>query len=455
MHTLNAASLAKMSELAVSRAHPKVIAHLAGVLTGDAPLAAYKMNAFCLADEVGVTKVEAVRSLLIATRLGLLDLNWDLFCPSCIGIPEYFKHLIDLAPRAHCDLCNIDWNVDIEDQTEVTFTANPDVRRIDYADFGDRKWPDQIGWWMDAVKRDKRMLPLADVLGAGEKKQYEKDLPADDYSFHVMGHVDKAVQIRVAGERAAAPQRVSFVVEKDGRVEPRQVTLAPGPVHIDVDFRFERLWGIAMVAKTRHASFVSASYVFAQQDFRDLFSGEFLAPGVSFGIRSVTLMFTDIKGSTEMYEAMGDAPAYGLVQQHFRIMTEAIAAHEGGIVKTIGDAVMAAFPVNAQAVAAALHIQQEISRLSTELGGIEVKMGLHRGPAIAVTTNRSLDYFGSTVNIAARVQGRSEPREVLVSEDVFRDPAVKELLSGRIGGRGTFDAQLKGIERPIKVLSVV
>ncbi len=444
-----------MSELAVSRAHPKVITHLAAALTGDAPLSAYKINAFVLAEELGVSKVEAVRSLLFATRLGLLDLNWDLFCPSCIGIPGYFKHLIDLTPRAHCDLCNIDWTVDIEDQTEVTFTANPDVRRIDYADFADRKWPDQIGWWMDAVQRDKRVLPLADVLNAGEKKQYEKDLPADDYSFHAMGHVDKAVKIHVGGERVTTPQRVSFVIEKDGRIEPREVTLAPGPVHIDVDFRYEKLWGIAMVPKTRHASFVSASYVFAQQDFRDLFSGEFLAPGVSFAIRSVTLMFTDIKGSTEMYETMGDAPAYGLVQQHFRVMTEAIAAHEGGIVKTIGDAVMAAFPVNAQAVAAALLIQREMSRLATELGGIEVKMGMHRGPAIAVTTNRSLDYFGSTVNIAARVQGRSLPRELLISEEVFRDPAVKELLGTRSGGRGTFDAQLKGIERAVKVLSVV
>src|SRR5205807_4819597 len=127
----------------------------------------------------------------------------------------------------------------------------------------------------------------------------------------------------------------------------------------------------------------------------------------------------------------GDAMAYALVQEHFRLMTEAIRAHEGGIVKTIGDAVMASFPVNKDAVAAAIEIQRAFARASPGPGLIAVKLGLHRGPAIAVTSNRMLDFFGRTVNIAARVQASAHPREVLMTEAVACDPAVAKLLDAQ------------------------
>jgi class 3 adenylate cyclase len=115
---------------------------------------------------------------------------------------------------------------------------------------------------------------------------------------------------------------------------------------------------------------VSAAYVTSQQDFRDLFSGEFLAPGVSFAMRSITLMFTDIRGSTEMYETLGDGPAYAFVQEHFKLMSDEIRQHEGAIVKTIGDAVMAAFDLNANAVRAALAIQSSFNAHAGHLEGM-------------------------------------------------------------------------------------
>lgn len=97
----------------------------------------------------------------------------------------------------------------------------------------------------------------------------------------------------------------------------------------------------------------SAALVTSLQEFRDLFSTEVLAPGLSLGIRNLAILFTDLKGSTAMYERIGDAPAFARVRDHFAVLTEAISAHEGALVKTIGDAVMAVFCSPAQAVAAA------------------------------------------------------------------------------------------------------
>ena len=107
---------------------------------------------------------------------------------------------------------------------------------------------------------------------------------------------------------------------------------------------------------------VSAALVTSLQEFRTMFSSQVLAPGLGVSVRNLTLLFSDLKDSTAMYERVGDSPAYARVRDHFGIMGEAIAEHNGAIVKTIGDAVMAVFSVPADAVAAALAIQEGIAR---------------------------------------------------------------------------------------------
>ncbi len=97
-------------------------------------------------------------------------------------------------------------------------------------------------------------------------------------------------------------------------------------------------------------------------------------------------------------------------------MADAVRAHDGGIVKTIGDAVMAAFSNPADAMRAALAVQRNMAQfnrdrqLGAEDGLVIVKLGLHGGPCIVVTLNDRLDYFGSTANLAARLQGRKQRR---------------------------------------------
>jgi class 3 adenylate cyclase len=194
---------------------------------------------------------------------------------------------------------------------------------------------------------------------------------------------------------------------------------------------------------------LTADRITALQAFRDLFSGDVLRPGDEVSIGQVTLMFTDLKGSTALYERIGDAQAYHLVRDHFAFLAEQIRAHEGAIVKTIGDAVMAAFADPAQGVKAALAIQQHVARFNAGRGaeGIAIKLGLHKGPCIAVTLNERLDYFGGTVNMAARLQDRSEGGDIVLSQALLAEPEVKALLAGQrlLEER----AEIKGFDRPV------
>jgi class 3 adenylate cyclase len=436
----------KFRELATTAAPSRAIAHLRTLVEGEDELAVYKLNAFRFADDAGVSRAEAVRTLLFATRIGLFDLNYDIFCPSCGGIPDYPRALMGVRSHSHCALCRVDIDVDFEEHVEVTFTANPEVRAISFKDFADRtELHDRLAWIRTIKQREQREHLLGALIAPGETQTLRVKFDAGTYKCRLPAHLEKGCDLHVSGEPTDAVQTLAFTVREDGDVTPKHATLRPGACDVTIAFGYRELWGFAIEPVRPRHNFVSAAYLTAQQDFRDLFSGEFLAPDVNFAIKSTTLMFTDIKGSTEMYEALGDARAYRRVRDHFDLMTEVIRTHEGGIVKTIGDAVMASFPVNANAVKAACAIQRAFHEVAEPLKGVEVKIGMHRGPAIAVTTNRNLDFFGRTVNIAARVQGKSSPRHVLVSAPVLEDPAVRAYLTEHGLEPREMKAELKGI----------
>jgi class 3 adenylate cyclase len=166
----------------------------------------------------------------------------------------------------------------------------------------------------------------------------------------------------------------------------------------------------------------------------------------------VALLFTDLRGSTALYGQVGDAGAYHLVREHFAFLAAIVRAHDGAIVKTIGDAIMAAFADPADGLQAALAVQRQVAAFNAGHGEapLVLKLGLHDGPCIAVTLNDRLDYFGSTVNLAARLQAESRGGDIVVSRDMADDPAVASLLDG-VSGREE-RAELKGFEESVPFL---
>lgn len=141
------------------------------------------------------------------------------------------------------------------------------------------------------------------------------------------------------------------------------------------------------------------------------------------------MLFTDLRNSTQLYRAIGDATAFGRVLNHFDVLKRAISEEDGAIVKTIGDAVMAVFRDPVRALRAMLRAQKELANPTAGHEPLVLKVGLHMGPCIAVTLNDRLDYFGSTVNLAARLEGLSTGSDVIISREIFDDPEVQELVS--------------------------
>jgi class 3 adenylate cyclase len=182
--------------------------------------------------------------------------------------------------------------------------------------------------------------------------------------------------------------------------------------------------------------------------FREFFAAEVLSHKESLEVRDVSVMFTDIKGSTGLYNRLGDARAYAAVRRHFDILFEVVDGADGAIVKTIGDAVMASFTRPADAVRSALAAQSAFTGFRPLLPDapdeIVVKIGIHRGPCIAVTLNERLDFFGGAVNVAARTEQQARGGETLITEATYSDPEVRDLLGAAGIEVSTVRASLRG-----------
>lgn len=380
---------------------------------------------------------------LDAARLGMLGLSWNLLCPRCGGAKASADTLESLPRQAHCPSCNIAYDGSFTRNIEISFRPATAIRSI-----GD-------GEFCMGGPHISRHILVQQILASGEERRVTATLPAGEYRLRTLEpggeciiHHDGGIFPTLLAEDAGAPD---FTMRADAGE-------AIGVIRLHN--RSSRELTFVIESRAWRSDALTAHEVTTLQAFRDLLPAQVLRAGEDVGIDSITLMFTDLEGSTALYERLGDAAAYRLVRRHFGVLAETIREHDGALIKTIGDAVMAAFATPEQAVQAALHIHDRIAAFnadySRETGStdtaIGLKMGLHSGRCIAVTLNERLDYFGSTVNLAARLQGRSRRGEVVLSESLAADPAVVPLLRDRPARQET--AELKGFDRPVPFVRI-
>src|ERR1700689_1808983 len=216
------------------------------------------------------------------------------------------------------------------------------------------------------------------------------------------------------------------------------VELRPGPLRLSLENRTERrvLPALWLAGDAVHDLFGKRKPVHTpkrllpNQTFRDIYQTETLEPDQRLKITSLTFLFTDLKGSTALYERVGDLVAYDLVRQHFHVLYEIVAGETGAVVKTIGDAVMATFSTPDRALAAALRMREAMTRINAERHNEDLllKIGIHEGPCLAVNLNNHQDYFGQTVNMAARAQGLASSRAIFVTKPVIDDKKSANIL---------------------------
>jgi class 3 adenylate cyclase len=388
------------------------------------------------AQSLGLTRQESLRLFLFGTRAGLLLLSWDVQCPHCRGANVKARELKSVAPNSACESCGIQYAVELDRNVEVTFCPHPAIRKVEYTRF--------CYGGPAATPHVRAQLPLA----AGETRVVDLALAPSWYRLRASG-VPGSVMLEVDANTPASAADV------DVCIDPAHVSLGVPTVGPKMRLRLRNLGADATVLVVETAQWMeqaaTAAAVTALQDFRDLFGREVIATGAHIRIGQVTLMFTDLKGSTALYEEVGDAKAYAMVHNHFRLLTAVIRECQGGIVKTIGDAVMAVFPWPADGVRCAIEVQKRAQDLKGHDGrDIVIKIGVHSGACLAVEENEKLDYFGNMVNIAARAQNESVGWDVILTDAALKDPNVQAEIAPYLAE--PFDANLKGIAQRTRLI---
>jgi class 3 adenylate cyclase len=371
---------------------------------------------------------DALRLFMHATSLGLLDLQWDLLCPRCRGAKQTQLALADVTAAVHCDACRIDFSADLPQQIELTFRPSRSVRPLELHEY-----------CVGSPRRTPHIL-LQLLVDCGTSRSEQLTLSPGTYRLRtfateVEGGVrgEVAIHVRAAGGDSAQFDAASAGWNtQSARIAPHStLTLRNDTSQRQVVLLERTLW---------RDDALTAAEATATQAFRDLFASELLRPGESISVGTLTVVFTDLVGSTAFYRQLGDAPAFARVLDHFTVIRGAVAAEGGAVVKTMGDGVLAVFQSPAAALRAMRSAQRELaSGVLSELLGLRV--GMHSGPCIAVTLNDRLDYFGTTMNLAARLTALSDGSDIVLTQPVFDDPEVRLLIR-----RGEpLAAELKGL----------
>ena len=432
-----------------------------------------RINVLDFSARTGLDEERVISGFLHASRMGLFDLTWNVLCPGCGGVLDAHSTLKSLRHDDYnCALCAAGYEASVDEQVEVAFTVSPRVRRIAAHDPNTLpvwEYFKQI-FWSSGIDLDKESFAsLTDEvtletieLPPGEKAVLSLQLPPQ--FIVVFEPVTHAAQfIDVQGEPTKERQQLSLVYNKV-QAPTGTTTLRPGPLRLALENQADVrvLPSVFVAAGSLHhllgkrKPFLTAKRMLVNQTFRDVFKADNLNIDQRLKITSLTFLFTDLKGSTALYERVGDLVAFDLVRAHFRALLEIISSEKGAVVKTIGDAVMATFVRPEHAIVAGLRMRAAMDALNNERGtdDLVVKIGIHEGPCLAVMLNERQDYFGQTVNIAARVQGLSTSQAIHITGPVIDAPAVAAILQKEAIRPIQKQAALRGIADKIVVYEI-
>jgi hypothetical protein len=403
---LTPSALKKVSEIALEmgekKLNPRVISKLIEFVTTADDLEMEPLRILPLAQEWQMEERELLSVALHATQLGLLKMSWDVVCPHCRGTRYGASSLGEIPEASHCEICEVTFATDDENSVEITFHVHPFIRKAERM------------MYCAAEPARKNHIRVQQNVEASDTLLFAMKLPAGIYRVRCRGQAGE-ILFKVSNQLGASELDLSTIGKK-------LVVAEPVEVGNHTQFKFvnsttedtllivEELWWQNSILKPSH--------ILALPQFRSLFSEDHLSANVKLFLGEQTILFTDIVGSTDFYHDVGDAKAFSKVREHFKEVFEAVEVHQGVVVKTIGDAVMASFSSTREAMAAAISLQNKFHEARADTS-IRLRISVHCGPVIAVHLNTGIDYFGSTVNLAAKIQSCAGPGEIALSPQAY------------------------------------
>lgn len=390
---------------------PRIVNRLVSFIEKAEDWQLLNIHPYKLAKYWGEKKYAVLNVFLHASKLELLDFGWEVSCPTCKTAQSRIHKLKDLQSPIFCTDCEKEFDADFNGNMHLVFTPHPLVRKAS----------DKL--YCLGGPQLKPHIHIQQYLQEAETKYLKVQL---DYGTYIVRRADRKGEIVLHVTDDGFDNVTVFFSEDDLTNEEIKISPQPNLVFMNRTAA-PLLCSVEKVQWKEDALF--ASEISSLQEFRTLFNDETLREGEKIKAKDLTILFTDLLDSTGIYLDQEEEMAVGQVMSHFKIIQQIVAEERGAIVKTIGDSVMAVFHEPISALNAVNRIQTILST-STSLGkNFKLKAGIHIGDCTAVNLNNRIDFFGTNINIAARLVDFASEKEIVISDEIFKHPDVQRYLS--------------------------
>lgn len=410
-----------MDRLAALHVAPQVTLALTDYLLHAPEQELARLRPLALARQLEVADDDMLAACLHGVHEGLFVLLWDLICPICripSGIVETLQALQD---HGHCEACQADFQLDFANSVELIFRVHPHIRPVETRTY--------------CVGGPAHSPHVAAQVRVAAGECLELDLTLAEGAYCLRGpQLPHALEFWV--ETQAPLSRWTLRLPNDLAVSPEDTTpgalrLRAGRQRIKIDNQHSTELVLRVERRANRLDALTAARATTSPLFRELFPGEVLQAGRLVSVAAVTFLAADLGQISNLdvpanlYKVLDEPRVFALLHEHCVLGEECLRHHGGAVIKTLGETVLAVFDDEAAALRGALAWHQ---RLARELRphwpaeNLRLRLGLHRGAALAATINGRLDYFGATVDQALRLPTLGEPDQLLMTRDLAADP---------------------------------
>lgn len=364
-----------------------------------------RMRPFALAEQFGVSRDAALAVMLHAAHVGLLEIAWDVVCPTCLVAHETERHLDGVKQQSRCASCETEFHQDLCSSVELVFRAHPEIRQT------------STEMYCGGSPARRPHIFAQVVLDPGQERVIDLTLPPGDYSVAGSGNPEPA-------ELSASP--VGHTSASDVIVSGNTVVLYPPVVRGgETRFRFvndtpdERT--VRIETRRGRPDAVPAALALTHPTFRDYFRSELLDHGELVGVSHLYFLVVDASDRGSLFAERGDAEACAALRTFEANVARCAREENGTVIPGILETLVAAFTSSTRAIRAALAVLR-----STDL---PARLAVHGGKCLALTRDSRVDYFGETLHRAIWFVGVANASELVLSHAVASERDVSVELS--------------------------
>jgi serine/threonine protein kinase len=368
-----------------------------------------------LAKRLGVEADRLTEACLHACHAGLLELHWDILCPTCRVSSTVRDTLAAIDRHARCEACDLDFDVDFGNAVELIFRVHPDLRQANlktYCIGGPEHAPHVV-----AQTR----------LASGET--LELDLALDAGAYVIRGPqlpYAAALAVRAAGGTSRVTVPLSPALDPN-----RLAALQAGRQLLTIQNGYDRPLLVRIERTIPQTDVLTASQASRLALFKQLFPDEVLSRDRLSDYATCTLLAIRAVNLALLCEKWGEAAGYLQVSERFRGIRRAIEANGGQVVKEHDEQLLAAFPETLRALRVAADLAHEAAVERGREAAVDIRAALHRGTALTTSVNGRLDYFGRTVTTATGLLDAVADRRLVLSDELSGDREVVDFLDSQ------------------------